>query len=165
MSTTPDELDGFYVVRAILREVVSVKRVVMRDVQSYCGILLDDNNRKPICRLHFNASQKHVTFFQETKKKCVCRLQIDDLYKHADRLKATVAQYESKKAPQKGAGIDRPNPPTVLVGSNTLIDERDRGSCATHHSAVEQRSAQEGDARPGGGLLYALGAGELRPYA
>jgi predicted type IV restriction endonuclease len=101
VSTTPDELDGFYVVRAILREVVSVKRIVMRDVQSYCGILLDDNNRKPICRLHFNASQKHVTFFDDQKETRVPIAQIDDLYKHADRLKATVAQYESKKAPQK----------------------------------------------------------------
>ena len=35
----------------------------MRDVQSYCGILLDDNNRKPICRLHFNGSKKYVTLF------------------------------------------------------------------------------------------------------
>jgi predicted type IV restriction endonuclease len=79
VTTTPDELDGFYVVRAILREVVSVKRVVMRDVQSYCGILLDDNNRKPICRLHFNATQKNVTFFDDQKETRVPIAQIDDL--------------------------------------------------------------------------------------
>ena len=35
----------------------------MRDVRSYCGILLDDNNRKPICRLRFNSSKKYVSLF------------------------------------------------------------------------------------------------------
>jgi predicted type IV restriction endonuclease len=99
--TTAEELDGFYIVKAILREVVDVKRIVMRDVQSYCGILLDDNNRKPICRLHFNASQKYVSFFDDQKDTRVPIAQVDDLYKHADRLKATVARYETKGAPQK----------------------------------------------------------------
>lgn len=39
------------IVRTLLRGVVDPARVVMRDQKSYCGILLDDNNRKPICRL------------------------------------------------------------------------------------------------------------------
>ena len=99
--TSAEELEGFYIVKAILREVVNVKRIVMRDVQSYCGILLDDNNRKPICRLHFNASQKYVSFFDDQKDTRVPIAQVDDLYKHADRLKATVARYETKVAPQK----------------------------------------------------------------
>lgn len=58
VDTTVEETEGFMIVRAILRKTVLVNRVVMRDVQSYCGILLDDNNRKPICRLHFNSSKK-----------------------------------------------------------------------------------------------------------
>ncbi len=52
--TTAEETEGFYAVRAILRSLVDPKRIVMRDAQSYCAILLDDNNRKPICRLRFN---------------------------------------------------------------------------------------------------------------
>lgn len=48
--TTQEEVDGFDIVRAILSELVDIERVVMRDTKSYCGILLDDNNRKPICR-------------------------------------------------------------------------------------------------------------------
>ena len=52
--TTEEELDGYYIVKSILREFVDSKRIFMRDTKSYCGILLDDNNRKPVCRLHFN---------------------------------------------------------------------------------------------------------------
>jgi hypothetical protein len=56
--TTPEEIEGFHIVRAILRDTVDPRRVRMRDAQSYCAILLDDNNRKPICRLRFNNTDK-----------------------------------------------------------------------------------------------------------
>ncbi len=60
IDTTDEEIEGYNIIKAILRSTVDVKRVVMRDSKSYCGILLDDNNRKPLCRLHFNYSQKYI---------------------------------------------------------------------------------------------------------
>jgi hypothetical protein len=95
--TTEEELEAFYIIRAILREVVPVKRVVMRDVQSYCGILLDDNNRKPICRLYFNATNKAIGFFDTDRETRVSLPHMDDLYKHADRLKSTVVRHDAAK--------------------------------------------------------------------
>jgi len=95
--TTEEEREGLYIVKAILHNVVDVKRITMRDVLSYCGILLDDNNRKPICRLHFNGTQKSVSFFDDQKEVRVSISQTDDLYNYADRLKATVGLYEKKK--------------------------------------------------------------------
>lgn len=56
--TTPEEIEGFHIVRAILRDAITPKRVHMRDAETYCAILLDDNNRKPICRLRFNNLDK-----------------------------------------------------------------------------------------------------------
>ena len=53
--TTQDEIDGFNIIRAIGSRLVDPARIVMRDQKSYCGILLDDNNRKTIARLHFNS--------------------------------------------------------------------------------------------------------------
>jgi len=69
--------------------------VFIRDTQSYCGILLDDNNRKPICRLYFNAGQKYLGTFDSEKK--VTRHAIDDvndIYKLADQLRTTIQSYE-----------------------------------------------------------------------
>ena len=59
------------------------------------GILLDDNNRKPICRLWFNAKQKYVGIIDEEKNET--REPIDDpsdIYRYADALLATVHRYE-----------------------------------------------------------------------
>ncbi len=92
---TEEEHEGYLIVKAILREVVDPNRIAHRDTLSYCGILLDDNNRKPICRLRFNRSQKYIGLIDEAKNEE--RLPINDLneiYQYAERLKATVAVYE-----------------------------------------------------------------------
>lgn len=93
--TTAEEIEAFHSVRAILREIVLPKRVVMRDAQSYCAILLDDNNRKPICRLRFNNIQKlRLGLFNEKKEEELFPLDIvDDIFNFADRLKTTVLSY------------------------------------------------------------------------
>ena len=98
IETTVEETEGFMIVRAILRKMVSVNRVVMRDVQSYCGILLDDNNRKPICRLHFNGSKKFVTVFDIEGGERVNIASLDELYELATRIRAAVQRYEKKPA-------------------------------------------------------------------
>jgi hypothetical protein len=93
--TTQDEIDGFQIVRAIVREVVKVDRVVMRDSKTYCAVLLDDNNRKPICRLHFNRSVKYIGLFDQEKNEERVRIEsLDDIFIHADRLKATIRNYD-----------------------------------------------------------------------
>jgi len=92
--TTAEEQEAFYVIKAIMREVVEPKRITMRDQQSYCGILLDDNNRRPICRLWFNSPQKQISLFDTEKKETKVPIKtIDDLYTHADRLKAMIGIY------------------------------------------------------------------------
>ena len=52
--TTQNEIEAYYIIKSILREVIPSNRVTMRDAISYCSIFIDDNNRKPVCRLHFN---------------------------------------------------------------------------------------------------------------
>lgn len=93
--TTLEELEGFHIVKAIVRTVVDAKRIVQRDTQSYFGILLDDNNRKPLCRLHFNRTQKYLGLFDGDKKETRHLLEsLDDIYKFADQLKSAVSYYE-----------------------------------------------------------------------
>ncbi len=92
--TTDEEIEGYQIVRAIVREVVKVDRVAMRDAKTYCAILLDDNNRKPICRLHLNRGVKYIGLFDETKTEERIRIECaDDIFSYASRLKATALSY------------------------------------------------------------------------
>ncbi len=100
INTSEEEHEGFHLVKAILRRSVDPKRVIMRDTQSYCGVLLDDNNRKPICRLHFNGKQKYIGLFNADKvEERLPIASIDDIYAHADRLKETISFYNQAGAP------------------------------------------------------------------
>ncbi len=54
IETTLEELEGYQIVKAIACGETKPQRVTHRDAKSYFAVLLDDNNRKPIARLHFN---------------------------------------------------------------------------------------------------------------
>ena len=92
--TTEEEREGFHIVRAIMAEVVDPARVAERDVKSYFGVLLDDNNRQPICRLRFNASQKYIELFDVEGGEKLPLDSLNEIYQYADRLRATLARYE-----------------------------------------------------------------------
>lgn len=95
IQTTLEELEGFHIVKAIVRTVVDAKRIVHRDTKSYFGILLDDNNRKPICRLHFNRSQKYIGLFDSDKnEKRHPITSLDEIYTFAEQLKDSISLYE-----------------------------------------------------------------------
>jgi len=97
--TTDEEIEAYNIVKAMLREVVDVKRIFMRDTKSYCGILLDDNNRKPICRLHFNYSQKYIGIINDDKKEVRIAINdLDELFSHSDILKETVLKHIKEEA-------------------------------------------------------------------
>ncbi|WP_198963405.1 type I restriction endonuclease [Sinorhizobium fredii] len=91
--TTEEEREGYMIVKAIVRDTIAPKRVVMRDQKSYCGILIDNNNRKPLARLHFNRSVKYISLFDvETEERLIID-SLDQIYDHSDRLRATAKKY------------------------------------------------------------------------
>lgn len=97
VQTSEEELEGYRIVVAILRRRLPVDRIVHRDTQSYFGILLDDNNRKPLCRLHLNGGKKYITLFDENKKENKVSIDsIDDIYQYADALLNTIDLYEKE---------------------------------------------------------------------
>jgi predicted type IV restriction endonuclease len=103
-----EEMEGFYAVKGILRDVIDPKRIFARDQQSYFGILLDDSNRKPICRLHFNAKrQKYIGLFDGNKNEERVPIDgVDDIYKLAKRLQKTANAYQSDKLAKGGEADD-----------------------------------------------------------
>lgn len=95
INTTEEELEGYQIVRAILSQRITPKRVVHRDTKSYFGILLDNNNRKPICRLHFNASQKYIGIVDKTKNETRHPIEeVTDIYNFSKNLLDIIKLYE-----------------------------------------------------------------------
>lgn len=93
--TTEEELEGFQIVKAILREKIPSTRIAYRDTLSYFGILLDDNNRKPLCRLHFNTNNKYLETFHNGKEagEKILLGNLDEIYNYKDQLHKTLENY------------------------------------------------------------------------
>lgn len=60
INTTPEEFQALGFVQGLLCRQVDPKRIVMRDARSYCALLLDDNNRKTLCRLFLENNKKKI---------------------------------------------------------------------------------------------------------
>lgn len=100
ITTTAEELEGFYIVKSLLRDMVDPQRIVHRDTQSYLGILLDDNNRKPLARLHFNRAQKYLGIFDENRDETrVPIINLNEIYNYAEQLRRVFAFYEKENTP------------------------------------------------------------------
>ena len=96
--TTEDELEGFMIVKTILRQKISVSRISHRDAQSYFAILLDDNNRKTICRLYLNGSKKYLAILDDQKKEIKKEiLTLDDIFNHSETLLKIAESYDKLK--------------------------------------------------------------------
>lgn len=97
INTTEEELEAFMIVKTILRQKISVNRVTYRDAQSYFAIFLDDNNRKPICRLYLNGNKRFIGLLDENKKETKAEIQsIDELFNFSTNLFNILDFYESK---------------------------------------------------------------------
>lgn len=92
---TAIEVEAFQIIRAILRPLISPGMVAIRGAASYCAILFDDNNRKPICRLRFkNESRLVIGVFDDKKEEDRVHLEnLDAIFELSDRLKACASSY------------------------------------------------------------------------
>ena len=92
--TTNDELDAYLLCKGMLHGVIDPDRVHFRDSKTYASVLIDDNNRKPLCRFHFNSRVKHVGTFDADRQETRHAIEeIDDLLRFARALRSTARRY------------------------------------------------------------------------
>lgn len=95
LETTEEELQAFRIIQAIVAQDVDPNRIHYRDAKSYCAILFDDNNRKAVCRLRFNNTDRlRVGLIKEDKSEDVRDLdRVTDLYSFADQIREAARRY------------------------------------------------------------------------
>lgn len=88
--TTEEELEGFYICKAILSRVLASERISYKDRKDYFAIIIDNKVTRTICRLRFNYNEiRRVSFVNEDKTETDIDLlngNISDLYNYEDKL-------------------------------------------------------------------------------
>lgn len=94
VNTTIQELESFFILKSILKEIIPANRITYKDTESYFGILLDNNTWKWICRLHIAESQSYIIIPDENKKGIKYALSsLDDIYEYKDQLFEVAKRY------------------------------------------------------------------------
>lgn len=87
--TTQEEIDAYNIVRSILRQYVDEERIQYTDYKSYFTVNLDGSMWWWICRLSFKPYSKRICLPKENyESNYWLKIEnINDLYKHIDKLK------------------------------------------------------------------------------
>ena len=94
--TTDEEINGFNIVREILKEIIDPERINYRDWKGFFNVILVGKNKKTICRFYFDNKQKYIGLFDSKGEEKVPIGELDDIRKYADRLKAAVSYYDGR---------------------------------------------------------------------
>lgn len=87
IETSEEEMEGFFIVKSILRTKLDSTRICYRDFQNFFSVLLDDSIRQTICRLWFNGNKKYLGLFDENKKETKFEInKLDDIYNYSEQL-------------------------------------------------------------------------------
>lgn len=98
--TTEEEVSGYRIIQAIASKLVNPKRVVIRDAKSYCAVLLDDNNRKTVARLHFDAvTKKNLGLFSGRDETKYLVAEPADIYRFMPQIEARLRELDGSPAP------------------------------------------------------------------
>ena len=91
IETTPEEFEGFYIIKAICAELVAPNRIHLRDRKRYCKILLDDRVQKPIIVFKFGTKRMIVEFFDINNTAIPVEIaNTADLYLHRSQIIASL---------------------------------------------------------------------------
>jgi hypothetical protein len=61
--TTEEELAGYAIVRELVGDLLDDTRIGYRDRERFFGVIIDDDERRTLCRLHFNRMRKYIGIF------------------------------------------------------------------------------------------------------
>ena len=93
--TTQEEMEAFYIVKAILRPNIDIDRVTFKDTQNWFNVLIDESIRKSVCKLYFNGKKKYIGILDENKKEVKSEINdINDIFNYSKQLLDAVEIYK-----------------------------------------------------------------------
>lgn len=94
--TTIEEIKAHAIVQSILNDVVDPNRVVLHDAPTYCSILLDGDEARPICQLQLSDEHWSLLAYDRSGYELRWQLQgLDDIRKYAHHLRLATMRLDA----------------------------------------------------------------------
>jgi len=92
--TTEEELEGYFIVKNLIKDLVNINDITYKDNERYMAILYKAKTTKWICRFYFNTSTKYLAIPDENKKEEKIVIQnVYDIEQYKDKLIASVSRF------------------------------------------------------------------------
>ena len=95
--TTEEELEAFFIVKNLLKDIVDMSDISYKDNESYMAVLYKGKTTRWICRFYFNTATKYLSIPDENKKEI--KHIISDIYeieKYKNDLEISIKRYIKK---------------------------------------------------------------------
>ncbi len=87
IGSSKEKLEGFYIVKTLLKDLVSPNQIITNDSENSFDILLEGPSQRTICRLYLNDKRKSIGLFDENGKETMTSINsVDDIYKYSDQI-------------------------------------------------------------------------------
>lgn len=94
IETTSEELEGFALVKSILRDTLDADRLTYKDTVNYFGILYENKNTKWVCRLKVSKVNKFIVFPDGSPNGKKYPLEtLNSIFDYADMLKESAKRF------------------------------------------------------------------------
>lgn len=94
VDTTVEELEFFFSIKSMTRDVIEPCRINYKDTLSYFGVLYDNNVRKWICRLYVKDSKKFITLPDENKNEIRYDINsVEEIFNYKEQLLNIISRY------------------------------------------------------------------------
>jgi len=91
--TTSEEIEGYVIIKLLLKDSIDSNRVFYRDNRSYFNVLIDDSIRKWICRLGLSLNNKYIQF-NDSDKSTYKLDNVDDILLYKDKILEVANQFK-----------------------------------------------------------------------
>lgn len=93
-SVTEEENEAYFIVKAILSEILSPNRLDYQDGSNYISIMCDGSRKKWICRLYFKTSNKYIAFNDGIDERIKFE-KLEDIYSFREKLLEVASKFKS----------------------------------------------------------------------
>ena len=88
VNTTEEEIEAYYIIKAILADTISPDRIHWVDRKDYFVVYIDDKPSNLVCRLFFNyVTLKKIGFGRGTQERRFIIHSLSDIYTYADQIR------------------------------------------------------------------------------
>jgi len=106
IETTSEETETFYIIKSIVRDIIDIERLSMKDYKTVCNIIIDNFATKAFVKLYYYETSKRIGLMEDNNEIKFQIEKVDDIYRYDEKIIASLNFYLKPKEESNPLKID-----------------------------------------------------------